>query len=89
MAVVAGVLLDHVAEDPSDAGRLNVGRRAPDGTAEPVGLEHFFERGPGALDVLLPQRPQILRVSPAECHSQSEPQSSESHGTPMSRPRSW
>ena len=61
MAVVPGVLLDHVAEDPSNAGRLNVGRRAPDDTAEPIGPEHFFERGPGAHYVLLPQCPQILR----------------------------
>jgi hypothetical protein len=57
VAIVAGVLLDHVAEDPSNAGRLNVGRRAPDYSSEPVGAQDFFECSPGALDVLLPQRP--------------------------------
>jgi hypothetical protein len=60
VAVVAGVLLDHVTKDPSNAGRLNVGRWALHYASEPFGSEHYFERGSRALHVLLPQRPEIL-----------------------------
>ena len=89
VAVVAGVLLDHVAEDPTHTGRLEARRRAPDDTVEPLGQKHFFEGGPGPLDVLPHSAHRSSGVSPAECHPQSEAQSSESHGIAMSRPRSW
>ena len=36
MAVVAGVLLDHVDRDPSQAGRATVGPGAPGQPLQPV-----------------------------------------------------
>ena len=88
MAVVAGVLRDHVADDPSDAGRLDIGRRSPDGPLSPSDRStspsaareratfssHNAHKSSGAL--------------PAKCHAQSESQSRVSQGEAMSRPRS-
>ena len=62
MAVVAGVLLDHVAQDPAQAGRAPV-RPDPLGRlAEPVAaVKHLRDVGAGLCYGPLPQGEKLLR----------------------------
>ena len=89
MAIVAGVLLDHVADDPSDAGRLDVGRRSPDDTAEPVGPQYALRARPGSGPRSVPTTPISPQVCcPPNATPNRSPSRAVSQGGAMSRPRS-
>ena len=89
VAVVPGVLLDHVNQDPAQAGGLTGGPGTPGKLPQAIVRQGFGQKRPGALRRLVPEREQLLRESSAaECHSQSGSafQSTVSHGGCLARP---
>ena len=60
VAVVAGVLLDHVHEDPAQAGSSAVGPGAPRRLRQAAVRQHLGEDLTRAVDRLLPEREQLL-----------------------------
>src|SRR5262249_7909714 len=61
MAVVPGVLLDHVDQDPPQAGRPPVGPGAPGQPPQAAIGQRLRGQGAGAGHGVLPQRAELLR----------------------------
>jgi hypothetical protein len=89
MAVVPRVLLDQVEQDPSQAGSPTVGPGAPGRPLQAAVGQRVGDQEAGAGHGGLPERHELLGVSPAAgCQSQSgsASQSTVSHGGAGSRP---